>query len=53
MPAGYLVPIRGKLPSDPVHLRYLAAPIFVGTKEDGLSWFAPLFYRQFVSIHLK
>ena len=35
MPAGYLVPVRGKLPSDPVHLRYLAAPIFVGTKEDG------------------
>lgn len=35
MPAGYLVPVRGKLPTDPVHLRYLAAPIFVGTKEDG------------------
>lgn len=35
MPAGYLVPVRGKSPSDPVHLRYLAAPIFVGTKEDG------------------
>jgi len=31
-PAGYLVPVRGPLATDPVHLRYVIATTFVGTK---------------------
>ena len=31
-PAGYLVPVRGPLATDPVHIRFVIAASFVGTK---------------------
>jgi len=34
LPAGFLVPVRGKLATDPIHLRYIVAATFVGTKKD-------------------
>jgi len=34
LPAGFLVPVRGKLATDPIHLRYIVAETFVGTKKD-------------------
>ena len=34
LPAGFLVPVRGKLATDPIHLHYIVAATFIGTKKD-------------------